>query len=241
MVPEKTGFDVIGTALISYRVFGRGPRSVLLMHGNGEDWRTFEKLIPALAEEYTVAAMDSRGHGGSTFGSEPLNLKRIALDAAALMEKLELKNPDIIGFSDGGNAALLLALRYPELIGKLVVAGANLTTEGVIPYVQLPVELGYRVCHALGRFIPQARDKSEILGLMVGQPNINPLRLEKIKADTLVLAGDRIGDDPGMGMFYYVLLPRAKLMIVPGADHCIFGKWSDFTNKTILSFLRGEP
>ena len=241
MVPEKTGFAVIGTALISYRVFGRGPRSVLLMHGNGEDWRTFEKLIPALAEEYTVAAMDSRGHGGSTFGSEPLNLKRIALDAAALMEKLELKNPDIIGFSDGGNAALLLALRYPELIGKLVVAGANLTTEGVIPYVQLPVELGYRVCHALGRFIPQARDKSEILGLMVGQPNINPLRLEKIKADTLVLAGEQDIIKHSHTRLIADSIPRAKLMIVPGADHCIFGKWSDFTNKTILSFLRGEP
>lgn len=240
MVPEKTGFALIAAAPIRYRVFGRGRRAVFLIHGNGEDWRVFKNLIPALSEEYTVIAMDSRGHGDSGFGEGTMSLKRIALDAAEIMGKLRIKRPDVIGFSDGGNAALLLALRYPRLIGKLVVAGANLKAGGVKAYAQIPVEIGYRVCRGLGRFVSRAGKMSEILGLMVGQPNIAPWRLGKINADTLVLAGERDIIKYSHTRLIAGSIPRAKLKIIPGASHFIFGKWSALTNKAILDFLKEE-
>lgn len=76
------------------------------------------------------------------------------------MDQRGVERAPLLGFSDGGNVALVFALAHPERVGKLVPNGANLDAHSVKPSVQLPIEAGYRVASFLGRWSEQARSAS---------------------------------------------------------------------------------
>lgn len=70
------------------------------------------------------------------------------------MDAQGIDRASILGFSDGGNIALVFALQHPERVNRLILNGANLNARGVKPSVQLPIELGYRIARV---FAPAAR------------------------------------------------------------------------------------
>ena len=92
-----------------YHKSGHGP-AIVLLHGNGEDHTIFSDLITYLASHYTVIALDSRDHGQST-RTDQLSYDAMTEDVVALISELALQRPIILGFSDGGIVALLLAIR----------------------------------------------------------------------------------------------------------------------------------
>ncbi|MEG0513956.1 MAG: alpha/beta hydrolase, partial [Clostridia bacterium] len=94
-----------------YEVSGIGT-PLLLLHGNGENHKIFDKAIPLLSEHFTVYAIDSRGHGQSDAVSQ-YHYDDIAEDVKCFIDKLKLKNPVFYGFSDGGIIGVLLAAKYP--------------------------------------------------------------------------------------------------------------------------------
>lgn len=99
-------------ARIVCRIFGGGSSALLLLHGNGEDHTCFQKQFAAFSERFRVIAMDSRGHGESSAGSG-VTIAKIAEDAAAVLGALGIERASVVGFSDGANAALGLALSHP--------------------------------------------------------------------------------------------------------------------------------
>lgn len=169
---------------------GRGFPLVLL-HGNGEDHTYFQAQMTAFAVQYHVIAVDTRGHGKSPRGSAPFHLHQFADDLYHLLTSMGISKAHILGFSDGANIAILFALRYPEMIGKLILNGANLYPAGVKMSVQFPIVCGYAVTAFLGKFSQNARKKKEILGLMVHEPQLKPEDLHAIHAPTMVLVGNR--------------------------------------------------
>ena len=54
-------------------------------------------------------------------------------DTVALLHVLKLKHVDIVGFSDGGILGLMLAIRHPELVRRLIISGVNIAPEGLNP------------------------------------------------------------------------------------------------------------
>lgn len=233
---RQTGYILRAGASIHYRVAGRG-QPVLLLHGNGEDSHSLDNLIALLARRYRVIAMDSRGHGQSSFGQGRLRLRDIALDAAAVLEHLHIQKSAVVGFSDGANAALHLALSRPERVRALVLAGGNLTPGGVKRLYQFPFEVAYyALSFCLGH---KARKKRQVLGLMVKEPRFRFCQLKAIQAPTLVLAGERdmIREDHTRAMAGAI--PGAKLCIIPGASHFVFAPATlDRAAKPMLRFLR---
>ena len=88
----------------------------------------------------------------------------------------------MLGFSDGGNIALVFALAHPERVGKLVLNGANLDAGGVKPSVQLPIVVGYRMASFSGGAGRRAA-VAEMLGLMVNDlPRRSASRAERVDA-----------------------------------------------------------
>ncbi|TLF39629.1 alpha/beta hydrolase [Lacticaseibacillus zeae] len=160
-----------------YQKSGHGP-AIVLLHGNGEDHTIFSDLITYLAPHYTVIALDSRDHGQSA-RTDQLSYDAMTEDVAALISELALQRPIILGFSDGGIVALLLAIRHPELAGALIVAGANLTPQGLRWYSRIlfRIAAGHR--------------PSPKLAMMLHEPQITPAMLHTISVPTLVLAGSR--------------------------------------------------
>ena len=162
---------------------------LILLHGNGENGGFFKNQIDFFAEKYRVIVPDTRGHGRSPRGSAPFTFDTFADDLKDFLDSLSIKKAVILGFSDGGNIALLFTLKYPEYVEKLILNSTNLYPAGLKETFLLPVRLFYGFSCLLSHFSKKAARKKELLALMAKQPDINPEELSAVKCPTLVIAG----------------------------------------------------
>lgn len=223
---------------LHYTRQGGGP-PLLLLHGNGEDGSYFTHQIGYFSRQYTVYAIDTRGHGQSPRGNAPFTMAQFARDLLDFMDEQELTRARILGFSDGGNIALTFALAYPERVEKLVLNGANLDPSGVKAHVQIPIVLGYRLASLFSGRSPQAKQNAEILGLMVNEPHIPAQALESLRVPTLVIAGSRDMIKESHTRRIAGALPGSQLVILPG-DHFIAARNPGAFNEAVGAFLASE-
>lgn len=209
---------------------------LVLLHGNGEDGTYFAHQIAHFSQRFRVLALDTRGHGKSPRGEAPFTIRQFARDLLAFLDARGIERAHLLGFSDGGNIALVFALAHPERVGKLVLNGANLNTRGVKRSVQVPIELGYRMARLFAGLSAKARANAEMLGLMVNDPNVAPEELSALAAPTLVIAGenDMIREDHTR--LIAERIPNARLAFVPG-DHFVAAKNPAAFNREVERFL----
>lgn len=209
---------------------------LILLHGNGQNYTYFSNQFDVFAERFHVYALDTRGHGQTPRGVMPFTMRGFAEDLLNFMDEHGLAKAHILGFSDGGNIALLFAIRHPERVDRLIVDGADLDTSGVKLGFQLPIELGYRMAKLFGGKSPEAAAHIEMLNLMVNEPNIPLGELSRIKAKTLVLAGTNDIIKDRHTRLIAANIPGAELTIIEG-DHFIAKKNPAVFNKRVLDFL----
>ena len=219
---------------LHYERRGSGP-PLILLHGNGEEGSYFSHQMEDFSREYTVYAVDTRGHGRSPRGTAPFTLSRFAEDLRDFLDARGIPKADILGFSDGGNIALLFALRWPERVGRLILNGANLDPSGVRRGAQLPIELGWRFCRRFRS--PAARARAELLGLMVTQPHIDPRELSKLPMPVLVIAGTRDVIREDHTRLIAASIPAGRLALLPGG-HFIANRSPDAFDRAVREFLR---
>lgn len=221
-----------------YTEHGEG-RPLVLLHGNGESHHYFDPQIAFFSASRRVIAVDTRGHGASPRGTAPFTICQFARDLEKFLDKLGLEQVDLLGFSDGGNIALTFALDHPERVRRLVLNGANLNTSGVKRSTQIPIELGYRAARLAARRDQRAVRKMEMLGLMVGQPNIDPASLQALEIPTLVIAGTRDLIRAEHTRLIAESLPLGELAWIRG-DHFIAAKNPGPFNAAVDEFLRRD-
>ena len=190
---------------IFYQMRGSGS-PVLLVHGNGESHEIFAETADLLAKDHLVITPDSRCHGNSQ-DTQEISYDRMAEDMMGLIRQLELKHPVFYGFSDGGIVGLLIAMREPELLGRLIVSGANLNPMGL----HWTTRVGIRLQDLFSR--------SKLTRLMLREPDIRPQDLGKIRVPTAVLAGqwDVVKRKHTLQIAEHI--PGALLRIIPGEGH----------------------
>lgn len=209
---------------------------LVLLHGNDDSHAYFTAQIPAFAKRYHVYAVDTRGHGSSPRGEKPFSLDTFADDLRDFFDEHGLARAHVLGFSDGGNIALLFALKYPDRVDKLILDGANLDPDGVERSAQIAITLGYRAASLAAKVDPKAKRKVEMLGLMVNEPHIDPASLASITAKTLVMAGTRDLIREEHTRLIASSIPHARLAFLEG-DHFIAAASPDEFNRTVLDFL----
>lgn len=220
---------------LHYTETGTG-KTLILLHGNGEDYSYFEHQIEFFCRSYHVIAIDTRGHGNSPRGVKPFTITQFADDLYGFMLEHGIEKASILGFSDGGNIALTFALKHPEMVEKLILNGANLNPEGVKRSVQFPIEIGYKIASVFAQISSKAKKNAEMLGLMVNEPDIRPERLKGLTLPVLVIAGTKDMIKESHTRLIFSSLPNAELAIIPG-DHFVANKNPDSFNSTVLSFL----
>lgn len=230
--------EVAGAAIHCFLKGEGSSPTLVLLHGNGEDHRCFERQWGAWSKCYRLIAIDSRGHGASTFGDAPLTIGRMAEDVLAVLDALGVEKAHVLGFSDGANVALDLALAHPDRVSSLVLAGGNLFPAGVKNSVQLPIVLGYGCCAFCGLFSKNARQKASVLGLMVKGPHVAPEALGAVDCPTLVLAGERDMIKEEHTCLIASHIPGARLHIIPGADHMVFTTGAVESCRLVSEFLK---
>lgn len=209
---------------------------IILMHGNGEDCSIFNGQIDVFAQHYHVYALDTRGHGQTPRGDKPFTIRQFADDLLGFMDEHQIERAHVLGFSDGGNIAMIFAMKYPERVDRLILNGANLTAAGVKRSIQIPIEIGYRIAKVFAKKSDSARAHAEMLGLMVNDPNVQPEELAAIRAKTLVIAGtkDMITESETRRIAEHI--PDSQLVFIKG-DHFIAKKKPEDFNRAVLGFL----
>jgi pimeloyl-ACP methyl ester carboxylesterase len=115
-----------GDAKIYIEEKGRPDSPILLMlHGGLGNIEDFNTIAPALSQKFRIIGIDSRGHGKSSLGTKKLSYKLLADDLAQVINSLELKEFNILGFSDGGITAYRYAARQDLRLRKIITVGAR--------------------------------------------------------------------------------------------------------------------
>jgi pimeloyl-ACP methyl ester carboxylesterase len=215
-----------------YAVHGSGP-TIVLLHGGGDSGEhSFEQQIDFFAEHHRIVAPDQVGQGRTPAVSGPLSYTLMMQDTAELLNHLKLRHVDIVGFSDGGIIGLMLAIRYPELVRRLIVSGVNVAPEGLNPDDLAELR-------AVQNPKPKTIDE-KLARLWLTSPTALELNLgllSKITQPVLLISGDRDAITLEHTLKIFRGLPNAQLCVLPGTDHATFSGRSEWLNPMIGTFL----
>lgn len=138
----------LDSARINYIDQGKG-MTIVMIHGLGGNAAHWKRNIGILSAQYRCIAIDLPGYGGSTVVNRinaSAQLDFYAERIAAMLGQLKINKAIVIGHSMGGQIAMILALKYPSLISKLIlVAPAGLETF-------TPAEAGVITAYATAAF-----------------------------------------------------------------------------------------
>ena len=243
----KNQYVKIDDVTLHYKVWGKGG-TILLLHGAMEYWKEWERQIPAFAREYKVIAVDTRGHGESTFTDRELSYELFADDMLKLLDKLNLDSVDVVGFGDGGIIGMIMAMKQPYKVHKLVAIGSNITADtnavyrAVLDKVQawdydkmaFYLQMKFKG-NPNPKLMPQLAKRMQ--KLLLTQPNLTYEDLWKIKCPTLIMAGDHDFIKLEHTKYIYENLPDGYLSIIPAGTHYCNKEKYQVVNATILDFL----
>jgi len=220
-----------------YETYGQG-EPLLLVHGNGGSIGTLAAQIEHFKATHKVIAMDSRDHGRSADSQEPITYETMTDDLAALIDHLKVGPVDVVGLSDGGIEALLLGVRHPEQVKKIVSMAANLNpgAEAFDPEIDALIKSMMELPDE-AKNTPEGRRQLKVVGMMLKEPNIPPAMLGKVTAPTLVLASDNDLIRLEHIVTIYKSLPNAQLAIFSNSTHMIAYDDPERFNSEVHRFL----
>ncbi len=256
----QSGYAPVNGLQMYYEVHGSGGTPLLLLHGGlfNIDLQ-FGALIPGLAATRQVIAADFQGHGRTNDVDRPLRSADLAADVVGLLRHLGIARADVFGFSVGGATALHLAIKNPELVGKLIVSSASFHPDGdrkenseavgsltVELIAGTPMEQEYR---AKSPHPDKLQDLLDKLGTFdEGFTGWSDADIMGISSPTLITVGDcdavtldhalkflqlRGGDVNGD----FVGVPASQLAVFPGTTHFFGLARTELVLDVVLRFL----
>jgi pimeloyl-ACP methyl ester carboxylesterase len=236
---------------LNVEIDGDGPDLVLL-HGGAGGIADLAALRERLRPGRRVIAPDQRAHGRSPDLGE-LTYQAMAADTAALLDELGAREADVVGWSDGGVLALLLARDRPDLVRRAVAISANVSWAPPAPAAMDDSAFDWLRDRARDDVtLPAGRDElpgaadawpgivEKLRTMWFAGPEITLADLATIERPVLYLAGDRdlVRHEHTSAMF--AATPGASLAIVPGADHRVPQSHPDEVAGIVARFLAAE-
>jgi pimeloyl-ACP methyl ester carboxylesterase len=218
--------------------YGSG-KPLLLIHGNGGSIKSMAGIIPYFSGRYKVIAADSRAQGKSTDNGDSLSFEMMADDEAALLDQMHLDSAYVIGWSDGGIVALLLAMRHPPKVIKLASTGANLWPDStaLVPSVWKEEKSYYDSLHTKMWTTAQEKNDWKIFMLDWLQPNIPLAALHNIQCPSLIISGDHDVIVLHHTVEIYQNIPKAYLWVLPDSGHATLKEHTDEFDKKVNEFF----
>lgn len=247
---------------IYYEESGHGT-PVLLLHGGSLTSESWKRFRPVAEKHFRVIAMDSRGHGRTNNPTGRFSYPLMAEDVAGFIKALKLDHPILVGYSDGGVTALLLAARHASSLRAAVVAGAahtGGTSEHYMNGMQKFFAIGtshitdtdldrlqrerpelvrlWRDLHASGGKDRWRQLLKEVWATWTAPSIFTEAELRQIHIPLLILMADRdefftLAETKTL----FTLLPNGELGVAPASTHSFFRDRGELFNTMVLDFL----
>ena len=230
-------YDIRGFKMYC-EIYGEG-QPLLIIHGNGGSIADFKDQIPDFSKKYKVIIADNRAQGQSADNGDSLSYEMMADDYAALLSQLKIDSAYVIGWSDGGINALLLAIRHPGKVKKLAATGANLRPDSSAVYEEV-IDMVTPIYTQLKNANPKSDQQKrnwKLVRLLAEEPHIPLSDLRKIQCPSLIIGGDHDVIKEEHTMQIYKNIPKAYLWILPNSGHSTPVVYKDDFNKVVGEFF----
>jgi len=240
----STGYSQVNGLKMYYEIYGEG-KPLVLIHGGGSTIQTtFGNIIPLLLKQRQIIAMELQAHGRTGDRLTDLSFEQDANDVATLLGNLKIEKADFFGYSNGGQMLIEIALRYPGLVNKLIIASAFYKRNAA------PHEFWKGFDHATLEVMPQSLKEGFLkvnnnrkalenmfnkdVQRMKSFKGWNEEQIQSIKAPTLIINGNNDIGSVEHAVEMYRIFPNSQLAILPGKHGAYMGaieflekgKWS---------------
>ncbi|HEY1112068.1 MAG TPA: alpha/beta hydrolase [Chitinophagaceae bacterium] len=234
-----SGYSDVNGLKMYYEIYGQG-KPLVLVHGGGSTIQTnFEKIIPLLAKNRKVIAVELQAHGRTSDRNADLTFEQDANDIATFLKNLNIGKADFLGFSNGGTTTLQIAIRHPEIVDKMILGSALAKRNGVPDWFwgfmsqakleNMPAQLkdGYKKVAAdpNGLQVMHYRDVKRIVNFK----DIPDEQIKSIKAPTLIIIGDKDVITPEHAIELHRQIANSELAIIPGGHGQYIGEITTIT------------
>ncbi len=132
-INTKGGYSQVNGLNMYFEIYGQG-RPLVLIHGGGSTIQTsYGSIIPLLAKQKQIIAMDLQAHGRSADRPTALSFEQDADDVMMLLSNLKIEKADFLGFSNGGQTLIEIALQHASRINKMIIASSFYKRSAAVP------------------------------------------------------------------------------------------------------------
>ena len=235
--------NIAGYPLWSYEWANNG-EPVLLLHGGLSDTDSFaDVMVAPLGSDFHLFAYDRAGHGRSADQPGSFHFNFQCSEAIAFISEVVKEPVHLVGYSDGANIALMVAIARPDLVKSIVSIAANFSADGIVELPEFDPagisEENRAEYAAMSPDAPETLDAKieKMHEIWKVEPNIKIIDIAEISVPTLVMAGDDDVVKHSHTIELYEALPLGQLAIVPGTSHGLVKEKPEVVTALIKSFL----
>lgn len=219
---------------------------VVLLHGGMSGAQTWQLQVEALRSRYRVLMPEQQGHCHTHDIDRPLSYETMADDTIEFLDRVAAGSAHVVGHSDGGILALIIAMRRPDLVDRAVAIGANFHKDGLLmPGLDDAGADDEEFATQRERFSELSPDGPErwpvvfekTRRMWLEEPTMTLADMAGVARPVLVLVGDDDVIDHRHSVDLYEALPEGQLAIVPGTSHRLHKEKPELVNQLILDFL----
>jgi pimeloyl-ACP methyl ester carboxylesterase len=222
----SSGYTEVNGLNMYHEIYGQG-KPVVLIHGGGSTIQSnFGKVIPLLAKNRKVIAVELQAHGRTSDRNTDLSFEQDADDIVTLIKKLNIDKADFLGFSNGGTTTLQIAIRHPAIIDKIIL-GSTLAKRNGVPHwfwdFMKQAKLENMPEQLKTAYIQVASDPDDLqimhdrdVKRMVNFKDISDEQIKSINAPALIIIGDKDIITPEHAIELHRQIANSDLAIIPG-------------------------
>lgn len=250
-IPMKSGYRLVNGINMYYEIYGNG-KPLVLIHGGGSTIQTnFEQVIPLLASDRQVIAMELQAHGRTEDRNADSSFEQDADDVADLLKQLQVEQADFLGFSNGGTTAIQIGIRHSNLVHSLILVSALTKRNGIPDWfwdfmlqanlAQMPIQLqeGYKrvAKDPNGLQIMHDRDAKR----MVHFKDIPDEAVRALKFPCLIIIGDKDIVTPEHALELNRMIEESELAVLPGGHGTCIGEITTLSEQAKVSDFLALP
>ena len=232
---------------IYYEEYGKGI-PLILLHGGMGSIADFSLCIPGLAKHFHVIAPDAPGMAKSQM-SDSISYELLADYTAKMIDQLQLDSAYVMGWSDGGNAALILAGKRPDKVRRVLASGANYKRSGYNfgdSNSLKPIPADYKPSADEKKWFDEQfaangpywrkiiNDRTKMWSQEL---YFSPSILEAIKIPVMIVVGDRDAVKLEHAIEIHRLIKGSQFCVLPNSTHSVFSERPDLINEIAIDFF----